>query len=98
MGIVLVVLVVLALIAVTVPVWKGYESELRRNSNTPSASDSVDAMLFSESGDPDPASHTTASHSPHHPDLGCADSHHATGCDFGGHVGGHGGFDGGGHH
>jgi hypothetical protein len=94
MGIVLVVLVVLALIAVTVPVWKGYESELRRNSSTPSASDSVDTMVFSDAVGPSPAIHTSTSHAPHHPDLGCPDSHHTTGCD----VGGHGGFDRGGHH
>jgi hypothetical protein len=99
MGILLVVVVVLGLIAIAAPVWKGYEAELRRNPRNSSTNDSVDAILLADAGDPGssghgPSGHASTTHSLHHVDLGCTDSHHAAGCD----VGGHGSFDGGGHH
>jgi hypothetical protein len=93
MGILLVVLVVLALIAVTIPVWKSYESELRGNPSSRSTNDSAEGILLSDAGDPGPVGHTSASHSPHPADLTCEDAHHPADCEIG-----HGGFDGGGHH
>ena len=101
MGILLFVVVVLALIAIAAPVWKSYESELRRSSSASSTNNSVDAMLLADAADPGPSGQTSTTHSPHHVDLTCADADHGAGCDVGGHGGfdaGHGGFDGGGHH
>lgn len=62
----------------------------------------TDGLFDATSFDPmgDTGSPETVSHSSHHGDLGCVDTHHG-GCDVGGHGGfdgGHGGFDGGGHH
>ena len=101
MGILLLVIIVLGLLVITARVWKGYESELRRNSRTPATTELVDSLLFAETDDSGSSQHTSTSHSSNHPDPGCAHSHHAADCDFGGHGGfdgGHGGFDGGGHH
>jgi hypothetical protein len=101
MGILLVVVVVLGLIAIAAPVWKGYEAELRRNPGNSSTNDSVATILLADAGDPGSSGHTSTTHSLHYVDPGCTDSHHAAGCDVSGHGGfdgGHGGFDGGGHH
>jgi hypothetical protein len=62
----------------------------------------TDGFFDATSLDPivDAGSHEVTSHSSHHGDSGCGDTHHS-GCDVGGHSGfdgGHGGFDVGGHH
>ena len=94
MGILLLVIVVLFSLVMAARAWKSYEVELRRGSRAPDTGEVVDAFLFSDAGEAGSSCHPSSSHSPHHVDLSCTDSHHAAGCD----IGGHGGFDGGGHH
>ncbi len=90
MGFLLLGIVVIVSLVLAVGAWRGYEAELRRNSGHKSP---IDPFTEIPLGDSSLAVDTTHSHASHHGDFGCGGSHHI-GCD----SGGHGCFDGGGHH
>jgi hypothetical protein len=91
-------LYVIAVLAVLIGLLVSIRRDRRRPRKHSETYTPLDASPFDPIGDP--GSPETTSHSAHHSDFGCGDTHH-TGCDVGGHGGfdgGHGGFDGGGHH
>ena len=91
-------LYMIVVLAVLIGLLVSIRRDRRRTRERVGADGFFDATSLDPMGDA--ASPETPSHSAHHADFGCVDTHHG-GCDVGGHSGfdgGHGGFDVGGHH
>jgi len=90
------IVIVVALVIVALSAIKDYRAEASKSSASPLPDGSIDPMSFLDVGCS--SADSPHSHSGHHFDPGCIDSHHS-GCDVGGHDSfdaGHGDF--GGHH
>lgn len=91
-------LYVIVALAVLIGLLVSIRRERRRTWGRVGTDGFFDATSLEPMGDA--GSPETTSHSSHHDDFGCVDTHHG-GCDAGGHGGfdgGHGGFGGDGHH